>query len=89
MESLRNQWESMGFLKGFCRSFYNDDIGISVRIRWGFNEIIFHECLQDFNGILQQFYADFKGVLKDFKWMLYGVCQVSRRIPKGMLKGVL
>ena len=40
VESLGNQWESRGCLKGFCRSFYKDVMGISVRILWGFNEII-------------------------------------------------
>ena len=40
VESLRNQWESRGCLKGFCRSFYKDVMDISVRILWGSNEII-------------------------------------------------
>ena len=39
VESLRNQWESRGCLKGFCRSFYKDVIVISVRILWGSKEI--------------------------------------------------
>ena len=56
--------------------------GISMRY-------FLYECPQGFNGILKGFYKDLIGVLKDFKWMLKGVCQVSRRIPKGILKGFL
>ena len=40
VEPLGQQWESRGCLKGFCRSFSKDVMGISVRILWGFNEII-------------------------------------------------
>ena len=40
VESRGNQWKFRGFLKGFYMSFYKDAMGISVRILWGFNEII-------------------------------------------------
>ena len=40
VESLGNQWESRGFLKGLYMSFYKDAMGSAVRILWGFNEII-------------------------------------------------
>jgi len=40
LEYLGDQWESKGFLKGSYRSCYKDAMGISVRMLWGFNEII-------------------------------------------------
>ena len=40
VEFLKKQWESRGCLKGFCRSFYKDVMGVSVRFLWGSNEII-------------------------------------------------
>ena len=68
VESLGNQWESRGCLKGFCRSFYKDVMGMSVRILWGFNEMISIGILKGLGipRILQDFYKDFFSDSKGF-----------------------
>ena len=40
-------------------------------------------------GTLKEFYEDFIGMLKDFEYMLYGACKVSRKISQGTLKEFL
>jgi len=61
VEFLGNQWESRGCLKGFCRSFYKDVMGIAVRTLWGFNEII-----SIWMSTGSRWYS--KGILWGFHW---------------------
>ena len=41
MISLGSRWESAGFPTELNGHFYKDSMGLSVRIRWGFNAIIY------------------------------------------------
>ena len=88
VEFLENQWESRGFLEEFYMSFYKDAMGISVRILWGFNEIIsiwMSARIQwYYKGILWGLHRNSKG----FQMDVQGVCNVPRRIPKRILKGI-
>ena len=63
VESLGNQWESRGCLKGFYMSFYKDAMRVSMKP-------FLYECIQGFNCIMTLFFKDFLGFLMDFEWIL-------------------
>ena len=69
MKSLGSQSESIEFLKGFYGCSMKGSIGISVGIRWGFNEIIsiwISTMIQWYpKGVLLGIDGDCKGVHMD------------------------